>query len=116
MGKLVYGDGFEINLDDRVLSHLQIVMGLKLRRKEGFFFSWSETVANGSGRVSVWIDPSVPLVFRYRGGRLPSVNREWLTVLTASSNSSAGLQLTPEIEAETAVPESAPRRTSEPRG
>ncbi len=35
MGTLTYGTGQEITLDDRTLSHLQIAMGLKLRRQEG---------------------------------------------------------------------------------
>lgn len=96
MGKLIYGSTTEIEFDDRVLAHLQLVFGLKLRRKEGFFFSWRDELAVGDGRSSIWIDPSIPLVFRYNGGRQPKVNREWLDVLTQSSNSANGLQLSEE--------------------
>lgn len=99
MGKLVYAGTTEIGFEDRVLAHLQIVIGLKLRRKEGFFFSWRDEQSVGDGRSAIWIDPAVPLLFRYSGGRQPKINRTWLEALTISSNSSAGLQLTEEIGA-----------------
>jgi hypothetical protein len=99
MGKLIYGASTEIGFDDRVLAHLQIVIGLKLRRKEGFFFSWRDEQAVGDGRSAVWIDPSIPLVFKYSGGRPPKINKEWLELLTLSSNSAHGLQLTDEVGA-----------------
>ncbi|GGF26203.1 DUF7882 family protein [Subtercola lobariae] len=92
MGKLVYGDsGTEIEFDDRVLTHLQIVIGAKLRRRESFFFSWKDDPAVGDGRSSIWLDSSVPLYFRYNSNKVPALNREWITVMTASANSGAGL-------------------------
>ena len=98
MGKLVYGDDYEIEFDDRELAHLQIAIGLKLRRKEGFFFSWTEDVSRGSGRTAIWIDPGISLIFRYNGGRPPLINREWLDALTRSSSSARGLQLIAETD------------------
>ncbi|TIH35657.1 ATP-dependent DNA ligase [Subtercola vilae] len=92
MGKLVYGDsGTEIEFDDRVLTHLQIVIGAKLRRRESFFFSWKDDPAVGDGRSSIWLDSSVPLYFRYSASKVPVINREWITVMTSSANSGAGL-------------------------
>ncbi|NEN06047.1 ATP-dependent DNA ligase [Diaminobutyricibacter tongyongensis] len=99
MGKLIYGTTTEIGFEDRVLAHLQIVIGLKLRRKEGFFFSWRDEQSVGDGRSAIWIDPAIPLLFRYNGGRQPKINKEWLEALTLSSNSAQGLQLTEEIGA-----------------
>ena len=99
MGKLVYGGTTEIGFEDRVLAHLQIVVGLKLRRKGGFFFSWRDEQGVGDGRSAIWIDPAIPLLFRYSGGRHPSINKQWLEQLTLSSNSAQGLQLTEEIGA-----------------
>ncbi|MHB1234281.1 MAG: DUF7882 family protein [Microbacteriaceae bacterium] len=96
MGKLLYGSTMEIDFDDRVLAHLQLVIGLKLRRRESFFFSWKNEQEAGSGHSAIWLDPAIPLVFRYHGGRMPTINRAWLEVLTLSSNSSHGLQLTEE--------------------
>ena len=97
MGKLLYGtSGTEIEFDDRTLTHLQIVIAAKLRRKESFFFSWKDDPAVGDGRSSIWLDSSIPLYFKFAGGRVPSINREWLDTLTASSNGSGGLQFTEE--------------------
>jgi hypothetical protein len=97
MGKLLYGpSGIEIEFDDRTLTHLQIVIAAKLRRKESFFFSWKDDPAIGDGRSSIWLDCSIPLYFKFAGGRVPSINREWLDILTASSNGSGGLQFTEE--------------------
>lgn len=99
MGKLLYGQTIEVIFDDRVLAHLQLVIGLKLRRDESFFFSWRDEQSVGDGRSVIWLDPGIPLVFRYNGGRMPKINREWLEALTLSSNSAQGLQLTEEVGA-----------------
>ena len=96
MGKLVYAETWEIPFDDRTLAHLQIVVGTKLRRQEGFFFSWDDGVEHGGGRGAIWIDHGVPLQFRYEHDRMPQISREWLEQLTASSNSPQGLTLTDE--------------------
>ncbi|MCU1421984.1 MAG: hypothetical protein JWN36_1635 [Microbacteriaceae bacterium] len=96
MGKLLYGPSLEVVFDDRVLAHLQLAIGQKLRRREGFFFSWRDESNDGNGRSTIWLEPSIPIVFRYNGGRMPTVNREWLEVLVASANSAQGLQLTDE--------------------
>ena len=105
MGKLLYGtSGTEIEFDDRTLTHLQIVIAAKLRRKESFFFSWKDDPAVGDGRSSIWLDASIPLYFKFAGGRVPSINREWLETLTASSNGSGGLQFTEEPAAGAAGP------------
>ena len=99
MGFLIYGSpGTEIPFDDRVLAHLQIVITSKLRRDESFVFSWMTPPEAGSGRNAIWLDPSSTLYFRYSGSRPPSINREWMNVLAASSNTPGGLVLTPEPE------------------
>ena len=96
---MLYGTTLEVVFEDRVLAHLQLVIGLKLRRGESFFFSWRDEQSVGDGRTTIWLDPALPLVFRYNGGRMPKINREWLEVLTTSSNSAQGLQLTDEVGA-----------------
>ncbi|CAN5335954.1 hypothetical protein BH11ACT5_BH11ACT5_08220 [soil metagenome] len=100
MGSLFYGSpGREIAFDDRALAHLQIVITAKLRRRESFVFSWSNSLREGSGRGAVWLDPGSTLYFHYAGSRQPLINREWLAVLAKSSNSAGGLQFTEEPEA-----------------
>ena len=97
MGKLLYGmSGIEIGFDDRVLAHLQVVIGAKLRRNESFYFSWRDDPAIGDGRSTIWLSDSIPLYFKYSGGRAISLNREWIESLVASSNSGQGLQLSEE--------------------
>jgi hypothetical protein len=92
IGTLTYGSpGIEVSFDDRALMHLQIVITAKLRRRESFIFSWNDSVDAGSGRSSIWLDPSIPIYYRYFGSRVPSINREWIDTLMASANSGSGL-------------------------
>jgi hypothetical protein len=108
MGKLLYGDsGIEIEIEDRLLAHLQLVIGAKLRRKESFFFSWRDDPASGDGRSSIWMDVSIPIFFKYRSSRVPEINREWIDLLIQSSHSGRGLEFIPEPgEGATAPPAS----------
>ncbi|RWZ64271.1 ATP-dependent DNA ligase [Labedella populi] len=97
MGKLVYGDSdIDIDIDDRSLAHLQIVIGNKLRRGESFFFSWKDDPAVGDGRSAIWLDRAIPLYFKFTGSRAPAINREWIDALNASANSGTGLIFTDE--------------------
>jgi len=97
MGTLRYGSpGVEVDFDDRALMHLQIVITAKLRRKESFLFTWSDSADEGSGRSSIWLDSTIPLFYRFYGGRVPTINGEWISILMASANSGTGLIFTPE--------------------
>lgn len=92
MGSLLYGSpSIEVSFDDRALMHLQIVITAKLRRRESFIFSWTNAVDVGSGRSTIWLDPSSTLFYRFAGSRIPSINREWIEALMLSANSSGGL-------------------------
>ncbi len=94
MGSLIYGHpSIDIKLEDRVLSHLQVVFSDKLRRNEAFHFSWADSDLLGGGRSTVWVHPAIPLYFRYAGSRVPSLNSAWLEEMTRSINSSVGLVL-----------------------
>jgi hypothetical protein len=93
MGNLSYGQSLSVEFDDRLLGHLQLVIGAKLRRNESFYFSWKDDQRVGDGRTAIWLHPAIPLVFKYYGGRLPSVNRDWLLLLEQSSNSKGRLQI-----------------------
>jgi len=93
MGKLLYDAYLTIDIDDRVLAHLQLAMSVKLRRREGFFFSWQGLSTSGEGRTAIWLDATIPLQFIYFGSRMPAVNRDWVEALCVSSNSPGGLQV-----------------------
>ncbi len=97
MGSLLYGSSnVEVTFDDRALMHLQIVITSKLRRGESFIFTWSNEIELGSGRSTIWLDPSSTLYYHYSGSRTPTINREWIEVLMLSANSASGLIFTPE--------------------
>lgn len=100
MGALVYGMNPPIPIDDRALLHLQLVVYAKLRSHESFAFNWRDEPGVGDGHGSLWISPGVPIVFKFSGGKDPSVNREWLRVLRDTANQPAGLRLLPEPTAE----------------
>ncbi len=91
MGSLTYGGTHECVFDDRTLAHLQIVFGLKLRRREGFFFSWNPN--DGRGRLAFWIDPGVALRFHYDSTSAPRIDRERLQALALACDSPCGLTL-----------------------
>jgi hypothetical protein len=96
MGKLTYDSTVVVDFDDRLLAHLQMVIATKLRRGESFAFSWRDDAAVGDGRTTIWLHPALPLVFKYYGGKQPTINRAWVEALLQTANSSAGLHIVPE--------------------
>ncbi|MCU1439833.1 MAG: ATP-dependent ligase [Rhodoglobus sp.] len=104
MGSLIYGTAaIEVKFEDRVLAHLQVVMSAKLRRGESFFFSWFDDPSVGDGRSAVWVDPAIPLYFRYSGSRPPTLNKLWLEELAIAAGSNQGLVLLEEPGADGVV-------------
>jgi len=96
MGTFHYDADFSADFDDRLLAHLQIVIGAKLRRGESFYISWRDDSRIGNGRTSLWLHPSIPLRYKYYGGRMPRINPAWVHKLSDSANSTGGLQLVEE--------------------
>jgi hypothetical protein len=107
LGRLLYGSSrLEIEFDDRVMAHLQLVISTKLRRREAFFFTWRDDPVIGDGRSSIWLDASIPLHFRYSSRERHQLNREWLEELTQSANQATGLVLSTEPGADASRPKS----------
>ncbi|SIS14328.1 ATP-dependent DNA ligase [Microbacterium sp. RURRCA19A] len=96
MGKFVYEGTTRTDFEDRLLAHLQVVIGNKLRRGEPFYFQWKDEVSTGGGRTSVWLHPRASIVFKFHGGRPPALNRAWLEALMTVANSPTGLYVIPE--------------------
>jgi hypothetical protein len=97
MGCLIYGPtGTRVDIDDRTLAHLKVVILTKLRRGEGLAFSWNRGPEQGGGRDTMWLAPSIGVEFQFVGGRPASLNKVWLDELMASANSSGGLHILPE--------------------
>jgi hypothetical protein len=102
VGKLVYNAlGHSFDVEDRALSHLRLVFMNKLRRGEPFMFHHSP--GDGSGSRTLWIHPSVPLVFHFYGSRQPAMNRRWIDELMHEANSPAGLTLLPEPDGDAPI-------------
>lgn len=100
MGYLTYGGTQEFEFDDRTLAHLKVAITMKLRRQECFLMSWTNAAEKGSGRLSIWLTPNIPLTFRFAGSRAPKLNKAWLTVLHELSSTPRGLIVISEQDAE----------------
>jgi hypothetical protein len=97
LGIMLYGSpASELAIDDRTLAHLKVVIVSKLRRNESFLLSWELPADSGSGRMSLWMHPSIPLQFKFDGGRAPALNGEWLELLARVSAGVEGLRIVPE--------------------
>src|SRR5690606_13725788 len=97
MGKLLYGDAQDpINIDDRALAHLKIVIATKLRRNESFTLSWRHPEGSPEGRSTIWIDPSIPMRFVFDDAEPPELSRQWIEDLAHSAHSTGGIVLVEE--------------------
>lgn len=97
MGALLYGTpATSHEIEDRALAHLQIVIINKFRRDEAFAFRIDASSAHGTGRRTLWLHPSIPVQFTFRGSRTPAVNPAWVRALMEEANSGRGLALLPE--------------------
>lgn len=95
MGRFIYDTmANAVDIDDRTLAHLRLVVMNKLRRGESFMFDVE--VGDGSGRRSFWMDPSVPLQFHFFGSRAPRINRAWVEELMLAASGPNGLTIVPE--------------------
>ncbi|MBG6238053.1 hypothetical protein IWX78_001008 [Mycetocola sp. CAN_C7] len=93
MGTLLYGlPPVEIELTDRELAHLKVVILTKLRRSEMFPLA-VDGRAEDTGRRVLWIHPAIPLQFRFDALGEDKLNRIWLEELMASANSGGSLRL-----------------------
>jgi hypothetical protein len=95
MGHFVYDRDATVEMDDRTLAHLQVVIINKLRRQESFAL----TLRDDQRTLSVWVCPQTAMQFVYSGNRRPALNREWIEELAVTANSMGGLRLLPEPHA-----------------
>lgn len=96
MGRFIYDTVHNsVDIEDRTLAHLRVVVMNKLRRSESFMFTVNID-SEGIQRRSFWMHPSVPLQFAFHGSREPRLNRAWIEALMVSASSSNGLFIVPE--------------------
>jgi len=103
LGKFLYDGIVKVDFEDRLLAHLHLVIGSKMRRGESFHFSWKDDTSIGDGRTTVWIHPRCSLVYKYYGSRTPALNRASIDALLHAANSPSGLYAIPEPAAYAAV-------------
>jgi hypothetical protein len=111
MGYLIYGAAPAIEIEDRLLRHLQLVIIQKLRRNESFAFNWDREPGVGADRApsidldgeeegashgSIWISQQSHLYFRYSGKRDSRLNPAWLEVMMQATYRPEGLSAVPE--------------------
>jgi len=97
MGMLFYGgNSVPIEIEDRALAHLKVVIAMKLRRNESFTLSWQHPPTDPTGRTTIWLHPSIPLQFVFDEPEPPELSTEWITALANSANTSGGIRLLPE--------------------
>ncbi len=106
MGTLYYGaQGVPIHIEDRALAHLKVVIATKLRRNESFTLSWRHRDEEDGGRSTIWLHPSIPLLFVFEEPEPPELSRAWIEELANSANTSGGIQLVDEHFENPAEPE-----------
>jgi hypothetical protein len=103
MGTLIYGPGTRYEFEDRELAHIKIAIAVKLRWQESFLLNWVVPRGEGSGRVSLWISPAMPLQFQFTGSRPPALNKAWLDALAVTSHRTGGMQVMAEEDAESFI-------------
>ena len=92
MAKLFYGSQpAPIEIPDLLLAHVKVVIATKLRRSESFMMSWAH--ADGSGRSSIWVQPSIPMRFVFESAEAPQLDRVLLASLAVAASSNNGLVL-----------------------
>ncbi len=94
MGTLHYGASrASLQMDDRALAHLQVVITTKLRRREGFLIQWERRPEHGSGRGGFWIHPNCDIAYSYEGGREPSLDHEELDRMMIAASATGGVRI-----------------------
>ena len=92
MAELIYGaEGDPVHMPEHLLAHVKLVVATKLRRNESFMLTWRHP--DGSGRSSVWLEPSIPLRFVFESIEEPAIDHALLASLAAAASSNGGLVL-----------------------
>jgi len=92
MGSLFYGnDTHAIDIPDRVLAHLKVIIATKLRRGESFTISWKHQEDVPGGRTTLWMHASIPVRFTFDCAEPDSLDPGILQQLANEAGRSGGL-------------------------
>ncbi|MCI2956797.1 hypothetical protein MN032_03740 [Agromyces atrinae] len=113
LGRLLYGGGDRyLPLDDRLLAHLQVVFGSKLRRQESFMLSVVDSSKGVPQRRALWFESAIPLEFEFDSDEHHALNKEWLEELALAAASSHGVVVEQVPEPSSSTPNAAQPRTA----
>lgn len=91
MGQLFYGGSVEpIEIPDRLLAHVKVVIATKLRRNESFTLSWRDPNA---GRSTIWMQPAIELRFVFSSPDPEPLDGELLQRLSHEAAGTAGMMV-----------------------
>jgi hypothetical protein len=94
MGSLFYGsDTSAIEIPDRLLAHVKVVLATKLRRGESFTLSWRHPDDEPGGRSTLWLHPSIPLRIVFDDAEPEVLDPQWLQELANGASSTGGLSI-----------------------
>jgi hypothetical protein len=89
MGHLHYGGTSNpIDIPDRLLAHLKVVIATKLRRGESFTMSWRD-----AGRSTIWLHPSIELRFVFSSPEPELLDPDLLQKLANEAATAAGISV-----------------------
>src|SRR5690348_15466068 len=92
VGTLYYGNSSEpIEVPERLLAHIKVVVTAKLRRNERFTVSWTHPDGMTRGRSTIWMDPSIPLRFVFDSAEAEVLDPALLRELANEAASARGL-------------------------
>lgn len=99
MGRMFYGMTEQaIEMEDRLLAHVQSVVLTKLRRGESFSISWKHD--GEPVRETIWVHSSIPLRIVLDDADAGSIDRDILVRLVEAANSNRGMDLSSEALAD----------------
>lgn len=90
MGRLIYQERHTLDVEDRLLSHLRLVVMNKFRRGESFMLQAPHA---DHGTLSIWMHPSAPLVMQFYGGRQPQIDNTLIEEMMQQASGPEGLTL-----------------------
>lgn len=92
MGYLFYGASTQpIEIPDRLLAHIKVVIATKLRRGESFTLSWQHPAGEPEGRSTIWLQPAIELRFVFGNPEPEKLDSALLQRFANDAGSTAGL-------------------------
>ncbi|MFC8681944.1 hypothetical protein ACFT30_10510 [Microbacterium ureisolvens] len=87
MGTLYYGsNAAPIQMCDRLLAHLKVVVSTKLRRGEAFTITWAHSDPEPTGRTTIWVQSAIPLRFVFEKDEPEQIDAHSLKTLADAAN------------------------------